>query len=140
MNSEIAAVARRAAHEAVARPDGITDLSHIRAKAPLYKDKSVPAEIRVDNLLGLMTLDEKIMQLNQYTLGRNNNANNVGEEVVNIYSILTQTQLCATPCNIAQWRSQDSAFPLFSDMTPFTVSARYTLSLSPRHAHGIRYW
>jgi len=31
-----------------------------------------------------MTLDEKIMQLNQYTLGRNNNANNVGEEVVNI--------------------------------------------------------
>ncbi len=84
MNSEIAAVARRAAHEAVARPDGITDLSHIRAKAPLYKDKSVPAEIRVDNLLGLMTLDEKIMQLNQYTLGRNNNANNVGEEVVNI--------------------------------------------------------
>lgn len=40
MNSEIAAVARRAAHEAVARPDGITDLSHIRAKAPLYKDKS----------------------------------------------------------------------------------------------------
>lgn len=84
MNSEIAAVARRAAHEAVARPDGITDLSHIRAKAPLYKNKSVPAEIRVDNLLGLMTLDEKIMQLNQYTLGRNNNANNVGEEVVNI--------------------------------------------------------
>ena len=84
MNSEIAAVARRAAHEAVARPDGITDLSHIRAKAPLYKDKSAPAEIRVDNLLGLMTLDEKIMQLNQYTLGRNNNANNVGEEVVNI--------------------------------------------------------
>ncbi len=84
MNSEIAAVARRAAHEAVARPDGITDLSHIRAKTPLYKDKSVPAEIRVDNLLGLMTLDEKIMQLNQYTLGRNNNANNVGEEVVNI--------------------------------------------------------
>ncbi|WP_239653808.1 glycoside hydrolase family 3 N-terminal domain-containing protein [Barnesiella sp. CU968] len=68
----------------MARPDGITDLSHIRAKAPLYKDKSVPAEIRVDNLLGLMTLDEKIMQLNQYTLGRNNNANNVGEEVVNI--------------------------------------------------------
>lgn len=84
MNSEIAAVARRAAHEAVARPDGITDLSHIRAKAPLYKDKSVPAEIRVDNLLGLMTLDEKIMQLNQYTLGRNNNVNNIGEEVVNI--------------------------------------------------------
>ncbi|WP_280120404.1 glycoside hydrolase family 3 N-terminal domain-containing protein [Sangeribacter muris] len=68
----------------MARPDGITDLSHIRAKTPLYKDKSVPAEIRVDNLLGLMTLDEKIMQLNQYTLGRNNNANNVGEEVVNI--------------------------------------------------------
>jgi len=28
-----------------------------------------------------MTLEEKVMQLNQYTLGRNNNVNNVGEEV-----------------------------------------------------------
>lgn len=28
-----------------------------------------------------MTLEEKILQLNQYTMGRNNNVNNIGEEV-----------------------------------------------------------
>lgn len=84
MNRDIAAVAKRAAHEAVVNPYDITDLSAVSPKNILYKEKDVPVEIRVNNLLGLMTLDEKIMQLNQYTLGRNNNANNVGEEVVNI--------------------------------------------------------
>ena len=84
MNRDIAVVAKRAAHEAVVNPYDITDLSAVSPKTILYKEKDVPVEIRVNNLLGLMTLDEKIMQLNQYTLGRNNNANNVGEEVVNI--------------------------------------------------------
>lgn len=84
MNRDIAAVAKRAAHEAVVNPYDITDLSAVSPKTILYKENDVPVEIRVNNLLGLMTLDEKIMQLNQYTLGRNNNANNVGEEVVNI--------------------------------------------------------
>lgn len=84
MNQDIAGVAKRAAHEAVINPYDITDLSAVSPKTILYKEKDVPVEIRVNNLLGLMTLDEKIMQLNQYTLGRNNNANNVGEEVVNI--------------------------------------------------------
>lgn len=84
MNRDIAAIAKRAAHEAVVNPYDITDLSAVSPKNILYKEKDVPVEIRVNNLLGLMTLDEKIMQLNQYTLGRNNNANNVGEEVVNI--------------------------------------------------------
>ena len=84
MNRDIAAIAKRAAHEAVVNPYDITDLSAVSPKTILYKEKDVPVEIRVNNLLGLMTLDEKIMQLNQYTLGRNNNANNVGEEVVNI--------------------------------------------------------
>lgn len=84
MNRDIAAVAKRAAHEAVVNPYDITDLSAVSPKNILYKEKDVPVEIRVNNLLRLMTLDEKIMQLNQYTLGRNNNANNVGEEVVNI--------------------------------------------------------
>lgn len=84
MNRDIAAVAKRAAHEAVVNPYDITDLSAVSPKNILYKETDVPVEIRVNNLLGLMTLDEKIMQLNQYTLGRNNNANNVGEEVVNI--------------------------------------------------------
>ena len=36
---------------------------------------------RVDDLLSRMTLEEKILQLNQYTMGRNNNVNNIGEEV-----------------------------------------------------------
>lgn len=84
MNPDIAAIAKQAAHEAVANPDNITDLSGTKPATILYKDKSVPVEIRVENLIGLMTQKEKIMQLNQYTLGRNNNVNNIGEEVVNI--------------------------------------------------------
>ncbi len=84
MNSDIAGAAKRAAHEAVANPNGITDLGFIKPGTTLYKDKSVPVEIRVKDLLSKMTLEEKVMQLNQYTLGRNNNVNNVGEEVLDI--------------------------------------------------------
>lgn len=47
----------------------------------LYKDAKASIENRVEDLLSRMTLEEKILQLNQYTLGRNNNVNNVGEEV-----------------------------------------------------------
>ena len=43
---------------------------------PAYKDASRPVEERVSDLLSRMTLEEKVMQLNQYTLGRNDNANN----------------------------------------------------------------
>lgn len=49
-----------------------------------YKDSSLPIEVRIDDLIGRMSLEEKIMQLNQYTLGFNNNANNIGEEVRDI--------------------------------------------------------
>ena len=52
-----------------------------KKKGALYKDAKAPIEKRVDDLLSRMTLEEKVMQLNQYTLGRNNNVNNVGEEV-----------------------------------------------------------
>ena len=51
---------------------------------PLYKDAKAPIEQRIEDLVSRMTLDEKIMQLNQYTLGKNNNKNNVGEEVNNV--------------------------------------------------------
>lgn len=51
---------------------------------PLYKDPAQPVEKRVGDLLSRMTLEEKVMQLNQYTLGRNNNVNNVGEIVKGI--------------------------------------------------------
>lgn len=48
---------------------------------PLYKDASAPVEKRVEDLLSRMTLEEKIMQLNQYTLGRNTVDNNLREIV-----------------------------------------------------------
>ena len=37
---------------------------------PAYKDAGRPVEERVSDLLSRMTLEEKVMQLNQYTLGR----------------------------------------------------------------------
>ena len=53
---------------------------------PLYKDAKAPIEKRIDDLISRMTLEEKVLQLNQYTLGRNNNVNNVGEEVKKVPS------------------------------------------------------
>ncbi len=54
-------------------------------KAPAsYKDASAPEEFRVEDLLSRMTLREKVMQLNQYTIGRNDNVNNIGEAVLNV--------------------------------------------------------
>lgn len=52
-------------------------------KQPIYKDAKAPIEERVNDLVSRMTLEEKVQQLNQYTLGRNNNENNRGEEVKN---------------------------------------------------------
>lgn len=49
-----------------------------------YRDASAPVDARVEDLLRQMTLHEKVMQLNQYTLGRNDNVNNIGEAVKNI--------------------------------------------------------
>ncbi len=49
-----------------------------------YKDASAPEEFRVEDLLSRMTLREKVMQLNQYTIGRNDNVNNIGEAVLNV--------------------------------------------------------
>ncbi|MFP5040870.1 glycoside hydrolase family 3 N-terminal domain-containing protein [Parasediminibacterium sp. JCM 36343] len=47
---------------------------------PLYKQKAASVEARVKDLVGRMTLEEKILQLNQYTLGENTNKNNIGDE------------------------------------------------------------
>ncbi len=79
MNADIAAVAKAAADAAVRRPSQVTDLSYMRPSSPLYKDASVPVEIRVEDLLSRMNMEEKVMQLNQYVLGRNTNVNNIGE-------------------------------------------------------------
>lgn len=54
-----------------------------KTNLPLYKNKDAKVEQRIEDLLGRMTLEEKIYQLNQYTLGRNTNANNTGEVVKN---------------------------------------------------------
>lgn len=55
------------------------------AKAKMiYKDAYAPLENRVEDLLSRMTLKEKVLQLNQYTLGTNNIENNKGVEVKNI--------------------------------------------------------
>lgn len=48
-------------------------------RMPPYKNASLPVDRRVEDLLSRMTLEEKILQLNQYTLGLNNNENNQGE-------------------------------------------------------------
>lgn len=84
MSPDVAAVARCAAHAAVANPDKITDLCYIEPSVTLYKDSRVPVEIRVGDLLKRMNPEEKVLQLNQYTLGWNDNVNNIGEAVTNI--------------------------------------------------------
>jgi beta-glucosidase len=84
LKPDIARVAQEAAHQAVLHPYEVTDLSSLRPSEVLYKDAGVPLEIRVNDLLARMTLKEKVMQLNQYTLGRNDNQNNRGDEVKNI--------------------------------------------------------
>ena len=81
MNTDLVAVAKAAGEAAAKRPSQVTDLSAMRPATVLYKDPSVPMEIRIDDLLSRMTTEEKVMQLNQYTLGRNNNENNVGKVV-----------------------------------------------------------
>jgi beta-glucosidase len=44
---------------------------------PIYKDKKAPIEKRIDDLLKRMTLEEKILQTNQWTYGKNANENNI---------------------------------------------------------------
>lgn len=44
---------------------------------PIYKNKNAPIEQRIDDLLKRMTLEEKILQMNQSTYGKNANENNI---------------------------------------------------------------
>ena len=56
----------------------------VRSQKPVYKDAGQPVEARVKDLLNRMTLHEKVLQLNQYTFGENDNPNNIGTEVKNL--------------------------------------------------------
>ena len=49
-----------------------------------YQNPKLSIEQRVNDLIGRMTLEEKVWQLNQYTLGTNNNVNNIGDEVTKV--------------------------------------------------------
>jgi beta-glucosidase len=53
----------------------------VNATVPMYKDKSQPIDQRIIDLLSRMTLEEKILQMNQWTYGQNLNVNNFGEKV-----------------------------------------------------------
>jgi len=58
--------------------------SSVQAKNPVCKDNNAPVESRIKDLVSKMSLDEKILQLNQYTAGMNTNANNIGEQTKSI--------------------------------------------------------
>jgi beta-glucosidase len=51
------------------------------AQSPIYKNKNAPIESRISDLVKRMNIDEKILQLNQYTFGLNSNPNNIGKEI-----------------------------------------------------------
>lgn len=52
--------------------------------AQIYKDAGAPVEARVSDLLGRMSTEEKIWQLNQAGFGNNRNINNIGEKLKHI--------------------------------------------------------
>jgi beta-glucosidase len=47
----------------------------------LYKDKDAPIEQRINDLLQRMTLEEKVLQMNQWTYGKNANSNNIESQM-----------------------------------------------------------
>lgn len=59
----------------------ICSLQKVFAQVPVYKNKNAALKNRVADLVKRMTVDEKILQLNQYTFGLNNNPNNIGKEI-----------------------------------------------------------
>lgn len=69
----------------------------IQATLPLYKDANVPTEERVADLLGRMTTEEKIMQLNQYVHGTSMNLNNVVKDKSGNYPLETGSYIFYQP-------------------------------------------
>ncbi len=62
----------------------VASVSAKKKPLQIYQDSSKTVEERVSDLVGKMTLEEKIFQLNQYMAGSNDNKNNKGDEVNNI--------------------------------------------------------
>jgi beta-glucosidase len=56
-------------------------LQHAFAQTAIYKQKNAPVESRIKDLIKRMTLEEKILQLNQYLAGNNTNPNNIVDQV-----------------------------------------------------------
>lgn len=113
---------------------------------PLYKDAKAPIEKRIDDLISRMTLEEKILQLNQYTLGRNNNVNNVGEEVKKVPSeigSLIYFDINPELRNSMQKKAMEESrlgIPIILATMLFMDFAPYILFRWGRHVHGIRDW
>ena len=57
---------------------------HCLQAQPIYKNQDAPLEQRIADLIGRMTLEEKILQLNQSAFGQNLNPNNRSEKVGNL--------------------------------------------------------
>lgn len=84
IDEKTAKVCREAAHNAVRNPWEVTPMKGEYTARPAYLDPAAPESVRVEDLLSRMTLHEKVMQLNQYTLGRNTNVNNIGEAIKDV--------------------------------------------------------
>lgn len=55
-----------------------------QSEQPVYKNKNESIDNRVSDLVSRMTIEEKVLQLNQYMLGENTNENNIGEVIKKI--------------------------------------------------------
>lgn len=58
------------------------------AKTPVYKDPKAPIEKRIDDLIPRMTLEEKVMQTNQWAYGKNMNVNNIETQMKSVSPLI----------------------------------------------------